>query len=101
MFDELDPTVRYAIMSILASVFESGLVEQVDMADVMRLFGVEAPTDVATGFSFADEGWIEAYIDFRESSGVEMVAFVLDDDEGREDVEFKQDPDLDPDRKLH
>lgn len=65
MFGELQSNVRFAIMSVLAALYESGLVEEVELGDVLRLFGVE-PLKESSKFSFTDPGWIEAYIDFRE-----------------------------------
>jgi len=72
MLDELQPAIRFAIMSILAALYESGIVEEVDLSDVMRLFGVTPPESVSTKFSFSDEGWIEAYIEFREGDAIEF-----------------------------
>ena len=99
MLDDLQPALRYAIMTILATVYETGTVDEVDMADVMRLFGAHPEPGLATRFSFTDEGWIDAYLDFRENVGAELFAYEYDPDEANpEDIE---DGDLDPDRKLH
>lgn len=101
MLDELQPAIRFAIMSILCTIYESGLVEVVDMADVMRLFGVRSPASVDTAFSFDDQGWIEAYIDFRENAGEELIAYALDMDELELEETGPVDLDLDLNRKLH
>lgn len=102
MLDGLQPALRFAIMSILCTVYESGIVDEVDISDVMRLFGVQPQEGFDTRFSFNDEGWVEAYLDFRENAGEELLAYAMDeldieDPEGPDTA----DPDLDPNRKLH
>lgn len=79
MLDDLQPAIRIAIMSILAAVYESGTVDEVAVADVMRLFGAELPPNAPPSrFSFNDEGWIEAYIDFREANDADLVDVQMD-----------------------
>jgi len=86
MLDELQPAVRVAIMSILAALYESGTVEEVDLADVMKLFGVQPPPGAPiTRFSFRDEGWVEAYIHFREADEGELVDVNIDFDVAYDD----------------
>ena len=81
MLDDLQPAIRVAIMSILAALYESGTVEEVDLADVMKLFGVQSPADApTTRFSFRDEGWVEAYISFREADEGDIVDVNIDFD---------------------
>lgn len=63
-------------MRILATLFESGLVDEVDLADVLQLFGIPAPDEhINRVFSFSDPEWIEAYLDF---TGFEGEVIVLD-----------------------
>ena len=81
MLDDLQPAIRIAVMSILAAIYESGIVDEVDLADVLRLFGVHQPPNAPINrFSFNDEGWIDAYINFREASESEIVDVHLDFD---------------------
>ena len=77
-------------MSILATVYETGTVEGVDMADLMRLFGAEPEEGVDTRFSFTDDGWVEAYLDFKKDTG--EIAF---------DENIPEEGDLSPTRKIH
>jgi hypothetical protein len=91
MFDGLEHPVRVALMKILAALYESGLVEEVELVDVMRLFGVTQETNSSlqsTRFSFSDEGWIAAYMDFIDS-------------EAADDNQEIANGDLDSDRNIH
>ena len=105
--DDLQPAIRVAIMSILAAVYESGTVDEVDLADVMKLFGVPPdPTIPITLFSFRDPSWVEAYINFRESDLDEIVdvdmAFepgFLDEDIN--ELEFNSGENPETNKKLH
>jgi hypothetical protein len=110
MLDELEPVVRHAIMSILSTLYESGIVEEVNMVDVLRLFGAEpvgTPNDEDVVFSFDDPGWVEAYIDFRkhENELMERLEDAIFDDAIIEELDAEDieafDPDLNPNRKLH
>ena len=57
--------LRDALMTILAAVYETGMVEEVSLGDVMRIFGVTDTRDSESKFSFRDAGWITAYTDFK------------------------------------
>lgn len=109
MLDELQPAIRVAIMSILAAVYESGTVEEVDLSDVMKLFGVQPPLDApTTRFSFRDEGWIEAYINFREADENDLIDVQMEFDIGPGPDDFDSDeleeydaPSNETNKKLH
>ena len=73
MLTNIEPTVRTAIMKILAAIYESGLLEEVDIRSALRLFGI--PDDQmpdATGsinhwvINFNDPAFVDAYIQFKE-----------------------------------
>jgi hypothetical protein len=67
MLDDFEPVVRHTLMSILASLYESGMVNEVSMKDVLRLLGalnLDEIDDVV--FSFDDPTWVAAYIDYRK-----------------------------------
>ncbi len=40
MLDDLDPTVRTLLSKILAAIYESGLVEEIDLRSILRIFDV-------------------------------------------------------------
>jgi len=127
MFDNLEPTVRTAVMTILSGLYESGTVDKVDLRDVMRLFGVSpdtAPDDIDPIFSFRDSEWVQSYLEFKEfiNSDDRVTVVELDDsdasfidtlkaqleakgfdveDQSEELKEFTDANDLSPDRKLH
>jgi len=57
----------------------------------MKLFGVQPPPNApTTRFSPRDEGWVEAYINFREADEGELVDVNIDFDVAYDD-------DFDPD----
>ncbi len=98
MLDGFQPAIRFAIMSILSALYESGTVEEVDLVDIMRLFGIQPSADEeAKVVSFRDEGWIESYIDFREQEFDEEEALEREMEPG-EDVDLARMP---ADKKLH
>jgi len=66
MLENLEPAIRNALMLILSAIYESGLVEEVDLRDVVRLFGVTDTGNVTSRFSFNESDWLEAYRDFNE-----------------------------------
>ena len=104
MDDELEPVVHFALMQILATLFETGLVSHVALGDVLRLFGA-APdeTQEPIVFSFDDPGWLQAYQDFRSNNIVpEIIAFDDDGDFGPDfGDDFGDEPSNGPDKKLH
>ena len=75
MLDDLQPVLRHAIMTILVTVYETGFVEELDMADLMRLFGAVPEEGFDTRFSFTDDGWVEAYTDFKFGPEPEVQEF--------------------------
>jgi len=40
MLDELEPNIRLTVIGILSELYMSGLVDKVDISNVMRLFGI-------------------------------------------------------------
>ena len=108
MFQDLQPAVYHAVMSILVILYETGLVDEVDMNLVMRLFGAYPPEDpnFQNIISFKDEEWIKAYMSFIEEYANPDDMYVSDplqveldnfEQEEADDI----DPDLSPNRKLH
>jgi len=82
MLDNLEPTVRTAIMKVLAAIYESGIVREVNMGVVMQLFGVpegeQGPTE-DLWISLNDNEFIKEYIKLKEAER-----------EIREDNDFKE-----------
>jgi len=82
MLDNLEPTVRTAIMKVLAAIYESGIIREVNMGVVMQLFGVpegeQGPTE-DLWISLNDKEFIEEYIKLKDAER-----------EIREDNDFKE-----------
>jgi len=109
MLDNLEPTVRIAILRILSALYESGMVEEVALGDVLRLFGVpdNFPGDKTTGFLFDDPDWITEYLAFKDAERERVRQY----DEGLDELDeldelvdsddFADSSDLDSDRKIH
>lgn len=110
MFQDLQPAVYHAVMSILVILYETGLVQEVDMTVLMRLFGAYPPDDpnFQNIISFRDDEWIKAYMSFIEEYANPEDMYMPDPTqtelEGIEQEELDEgifDPDLSPNRKLH
>jgi len=69
VLDDLEPAVRTALMKILSAIYETGMVDAVQLGDVLRLFGVPKGAGDEAAFSFHDESWVEAYVEFKEQIG--------------------------------
>lgn len=63
MIPNLEPTVRKALVEILSSIYETGLVEEVDLGRVLQLFGMEYQE---VYMSFRDPGWVMEYMQYKE-----------------------------------
>jgi len=98
MFEDLEPTVHHAIMKILSAIYETGMVDTVDMSDVLRLFGVPGDPDQVTVFSFNDPDWITAYDNFLEDPETPISEKSNTDEESFDEWDLG---DLSSDRKLH
>jgi len=110
MLDDLEPTVRVAILRILSALYESGMVDEVALGDVLRLFGVpdDFPNNsVVSGFSFDDPDWLAEYERFKDEERKRILSednemAELDDlDELIDSDDFAELGDLDSDRKIH
>ena len=64
MFDNLDDVVRHTLMKILSAIYESELVDRVDLGMVLQLFGITNDQDEDLILNFSDEEWIEEYTNF-------------------------------------
>lgn len=98
MFEDLEPTVHHAIMKILAAIYETRMVDTVDMSDVLRLFGVPVDTDQVSVFSFNDPEWVTAYHNFLIDSEDPIIEESNTDEESFDEWDLG---DLSSDRKLH
>ena len=120
MLDDLEPTIHDTLMRVLVALFESGLVEEVDLGVVYRLFG--APPEAVEGqvVNFGDPQWIKDYLQFTNPDGENLNVKVINMETGEmsdgnlnmEELfemleEAEQMPeritaeDLSPDRKIH
>jgi len=97
MFEDLEPTVHHAIMKILSAIYETRMVDTVDMADVLRLFGVPGDPDRVSVFSFNDPDWVRAYANFL-ADPENQIDETSDDEESFDEWDLG---DLSSDRKLH
>lgn len=90
----LDPTVLDAVIKILAAVYETGKVEEVNVGIILQLFGVIPNKEQENGYlSFNDPGWIEEYMAFKAAAG--EVRFLSEEES---DVFLEN---LNPNRTLH
>ncbi len=103
MLDGFQPVIQFAIMSILSALYESGTVEEVNLADIMRLFGIQPSNDDIMIVSFSDQGWIESYIDFRETAfeqeDIKLAEFEME--ETSDDFNEIETGAMPADKKLH
>lgn len=87
MRDDLEPIVHDAVMKILSAIYESGLVEKVDLSVVYELFGVKEDAD-DTVVDFSDPSWIEDYMRYKGgiNDDAEMHVINIDGSELNDEV---------------
>ena len=91
MIDSLDPIIREAILKMLGAVYESGLLDQVDIRHVVRMFGGD-PDSVSTNdadwiIDLTSEEFLQAYCDIKDEEiqrivdATQIVPDLSDEDE--------------------
>ena len=119
MLDNLEPTLRTAIMRVLSAMYESQLIESVSVNAVLGLFGVSPVSEEQNiVLHFSDPSWVKEYENFNDISDQKFSAMFIDEETGEiqekeisiEELKvlfgaYEEDDiaadDLSPNRKLH
>ena len=90
MLDDLEPIVRDAVMKILAAIFETGFVKEVNLSVVYALFGVGTDAEDDITVDFTDPRWMEEYIRFSEDLPEDAEVFSIKLDGNDENVSVSE-----------
>lgn len=85
-----NPTIRDAVMKILSAIYESGLVDEVNVGHVLQIFGVELDPESPI-LSFNDPGWVQDYLRFQKMVPEDAKMEILHVGEGEDPAEVLKD----------
>jgi len=84
----LEPVVHDAVMRILSTIYETGLVSEVSIASLYRMFGVEVEEKDNEIIDFASSDWMKDYILFNKPEDEDFEMKLIDMETG--DVTHKK-----------
>jgi hypothetical protein len=96
--ENLNISIQDALVGVLAVIYESELVDSVNMGDVVRLFGKTTSAHDNEWVNFADSEFLELYTKYKLKQELKRVAMAT---HLAEIVESNVDHQIDPNRILH